>query len=186
MDRRGLRDAIARIESGKTGGIVVARLDRFARTMSGGMAAIERVVSLGGRVVSVAEHVDPATAAGRMLLGILLVIAQWQRETATESFEAAVRNAAARKLYAARPSYGYMKREEDGRIVRDPETAPTRLRIYQRARQRPPVASARKRADRRRHPHTHWRQALERGHAREPREQRGCPWRLHRAMGPAH
>ena len=128
MARRGLRAAIARIEAGKTGGIVVARLDRFARTMSGGMAAIERISSVGGRVVSVAEHVDPATAIGRMLLGILLVIAQWGRETAKEGFEVAVRNAADRGLFAVRPSYGYMK-GEDRRIVKDPTTAPIRLRI---------------------------------------------------------
>lgn len=128
MARKGLRDAMARVEARATGGIVVARLDRFARTITGGMAAIERIDALGGRVVSVAEHVDPATAAGRMLLGILLLIAQWGRETARESFEVAVRNAAGRGLYAGRPSYGYMKRD-DGRVVPDPETAAVRVRI---------------------------------------------------------
>ncbi|MDO8184682.1 recombinase family protein [Conexibacter sp. JD483] len=128
MERRGLRAAINRLEKGQTGGIVVACLDRFSRTAVGGMAAIEKIDRLGGRVVSVKEHVDPYSATGRLHLGLILVIAEWQRATAAESFELAIRNAAERGLFAKRTSYGLMK-DETGRLVHDPETVLVAQRI---------------------------------------------------------
>src|SRR5712692_8857931 len=36
MDRPQFKEALARIESGESGGIIVARIDRFARTLLGG------------------------------------------------------------------------------------------------------------------------------------------------------
>ncbi|MDW5595940.1 recombinase family protein [Conexibacter stalactiti] len=128
MDRAGLKVAISRVERGLTGGIVVACLDRFARTAVGGMSTIEKITRLGGRVVSVKENVDPDSATGRLHLGVILVIAEWQRATAAESFETAIRNAAERGLYAKRTSYGF-KKDEAGRLVRDPVTASIASRI---------------------------------------------------------
>lgn len=129
MARKGLIAALARVERRQTGGIVVARLDRFARNVAGGLAAIERVHALGGRVVAVHDAIDPATASGKMMLTILLAVAAWQRETAEENFEATIANATARGLFATKTPYGYMK-GKDARIVPHPEHSLVVKRIF--------------------------------------------------------
>ncbi len=42
-DRPLLKEAVARVESGESNGIVVAKLDRFGRSLTHGLAAIERI-----------------------------------------------------------------------------------------------------------------------------------------------
>ncbi|HST38923.1 MAG TPA: recombinase family protein [Conexibacter sp.] len=123
MRRPGLQLAIRRVKGGATGGIVVASLDRFARTVLGGIATVDRIHQVGGRVVSVRENVDPETPSGRMHLSIVLLFAEWQRSTAREAFEATIASAAAQGRFAVRDRYGY-RRTTTGRIVPDPETAP--------------------------------------------------------------
>src|SRR5207249_1586905 len=51
MQRPELDKAIARIRDGVSGGIIVAKLDRFARTLVGGLQTMEDINSLGGVVV---------------------------------------------------------------------------------------------------------------------------------------
>jgi hypothetical protein len=65
MDRPGLEKAIHRIEIGQTHGLVVARWDRFARTLAGALQTIERIDQAGGALASVAEGIDPTTSIGR-------------------------------------------------------------------------------------------------------------------------
>lgn len=130
MDRPGMRAALERVERGETGGLVVARLDRFARTLIGGLTTIEQLQERDARVVSVAEAVDPATPMGRAMLGLLLIMAQWQRDQADESFGVAQARAASAGRFPGRPPYGY-RRTEDGRTELDPDTAPVVRRIFE-------------------------------------------------------
>lgn len=129
MDRPGMNRALARVRAGKSSGLIVARLDRFSRTLSGGLATIEELRGLGARVVSVAESVDPETPMGRAMLGLLLVIAQWQRDMAEESFAASMVRAVAQKRYPTRTPYGY-RRDEAGQIIVDDATAAVVRRIF--------------------------------------------------------
>ena len=48
-----LKRAIARVESGESNGIVVAKFDRFARSVVDGLRSIARIESAGGTFVSV-------------------------------------------------------------------------------------------------------------------------------------
>src|SRR4051794_34364188 len=50
-DRPKLLEALSRVEAGQSGGIVVARLDRFGRSLLDGLTAIERIERAGGRFV---------------------------------------------------------------------------------------------------------------------------------------
>jgi DNA invertase Pin-like site-specific DNA recombinase len=47
--------ALERVERGESNGIVVARLDRFGRSLVHGLAAIERIRLAGGVFVSVQD-----------------------------------------------------------------------------------------------------------------------------------
>src|SRR5437588_6528057 len=51
MTRPELDKAIARIEDGTSAGFIVARLDRFARTLLGGLQTLEQISTLGGVVI---------------------------------------------------------------------------------------------------------------------------------------
>lgn len=129
MDRPGMNAALKRIEDGQTGGIVCARLDRFARTVVGGLTVIAELDKRGARVVSVAESIDPATPMGRAMLGLLLIMGEWQRDQANEHLAAAQQRAASAGRFPGRPSYGHA-RTPDGLTYVNADTAPVLHRIF--------------------------------------------------------
>src|SRR5881227_1597799 len=48
MDRPALNEALERIREGTSGGIIVARIDRFGRTVVGALNVIEEISVAGG------------------------------------------------------------------------------------------------------------------------------------------
>ena len=131
MDRPGLNALRQRIDAGKTQGIVVARIDRFARTLIGGLITIRELHEQGARVVSVHENIDPATPMGRAMLGLILLMAEWQRDQADEHLAASQARAAREGRYPGRPPYGYEKAPDGTTRVVPDEAEVVRL-IYTR------------------------------------------------------
>lgn len=129
MDRPGMNRALERVANGQSGGVIVARLDRFARTVVGGLTTIRELDEKGARVVSVAESLDPATPMGRAMLGLLLIMAEWQRDQANEHLAAAQTRAASAGRFPGRAGYGYAKTKE-GLTEVDSDAAPILLRIF--------------------------------------------------------
>lgn len=130
MERPGMRDALRRIQRGESDGIIVARLDRFARTVVGGLTTIHQLHDQGARVVSVAENIDPATPMGRAMLGLLLIMGEWQRDQAREHVAAAVHRATVEGRYPTKTPYGYT-RDEKGHVMPDPATAPIVRKVFE-------------------------------------------------------
>ena len=64
----------------QSGGLVVAQLDRFGRSLIDGLAAIERIQRAGGTFVSVDDGFDLATDTGRLVMRMMLSMAEWQRD----------------------------------------------------------------------------------------------------------
>lgn len=60
MERPAFRQALERAERGETRGIVVAKIDRFARSLPAALKAIQRLEDAGAEFVSV---VDPARSS---------------------------------------------------------------------------------------------------------------------------
>jgi len=117
-DRPMFQEALARCEAGETGGIVVARLDRFARSAVDALEAIKRLNEAGARLVSVEDNFDGSTPMGRFAIGILTLIAELELDRITESWAAAVQAAVARGVHiSATPPAGYRRDEESGRLV---------------------------------------------------------------------
>ncbi|HYN50325.1 MAG TPA: recombinase family protein [Thermoleophilaceae bacterium] len=77
-DRPLLERALQRIEAGTSHGLVVARLDRFGRSLIDGLAAIERIRRAGGTSVSVQDGFDLTTETGRLIMRIMLAMGEWQ------------------------------------------------------------------------------------------------------------
>jgi site-specific DNA recombinase len=117
LERPQFQQALARCEAGETGGIVVARLDRFARSAVDALESIKRLNEAGARLVSVEDNFDGSMPMGRFAIGILTLIAELELERIKESWDTAVREAIGRGVYiSARVPAGYRK-DESGRLV---------------------------------------------------------------------
>ncbi|MCW3069823.1 MAG: recombinase family protein, partial [Solirubrobacterales bacterium] len=68
MSRPIFDQVMARIEAGHTQGIVVAKADRFARSLVGALSALERIQDRGAHFASVAEGFDTTTPTGRLVM----------------------------------------------------------------------------------------------------------------------
>ena len=64
-DRPKLQAAIERIERGESDGIVVAKLDRFGRSLMDGLQLIDRIRDAGGTFASVQDRVRSRHRHGR-------------------------------------------------------------------------------------------------------------------------
>ena len=71
-----LEQAIARVESGEADGLIVWKADRFGRDLIDGLVQIRRIRDMGGVFVSVYYNLDTSTSTGRMVLRIMLSIAE--------------------------------------------------------------------------------------------------------------
>jgi DNA invertase Pin-like site-specific DNA recombinase len=123
LERPMFQQALARCEAGETGGIVVARLDRFARSAVDALTSIRRLNEAGARLVSVEDNFDGSTPMGRLAIGILILIAELELERIKGGWMTAVSDAVGRGVHiSAKPPTGY-KREKDGRLIRDEPAA---------------------------------------------------------------
>ena len=124
LARPMFQEAIGRCERGETGGIIVARLDRFARSAVDALESIKRLNQAGARFVSVEDNFDGSTAMGRFAIGILSLIAELELERIRENWSVAVSEAVSRGVHvSSRPPTGY-QRGKDGRLVVDAKAAP--------------------------------------------------------------
>jgi DNA invertase Pin-like site-specific DNA recombinase len=119
MDRPLLNEVMARIESGETEGVVVFNISRFGRTLVGSIELVHRINARGALFASVSDGFDITTVTGRMVLGILLSIAQAEREKIGESWLTAKTSAVDRGIHvSAQVPFGYRR----GRGAVNPRT----------------------------------------------------------------
>jgi site-specific DNA recombinase len=131
-DRPLLLRAIERIESGRSEGLVVAKLDRFGRSVRHGIAAIERIRAAKGTVVSVQDGLDLSTDTGKLVFHILLSMGEWELERIRDSWEIARARAIARGIHVGSTvPFGY-QRKASGQLGVDPETGPLVAELFRR------------------------------------------------------
>jgi DNA invertase Pin-like site-specific DNA recombinase len=73
--------------------VVVWRFDRFARSVSHLLRALETFKSLGIEFVSLSEQVDTSTPTGKMVFTVLGAVAELERSLIVERVRAGLRNA---------------------------------------------------------------------------------------------
>ena len=83
--------------------VVVWRFDRFARSVSHLLRALETFGSLGIQFVSLSEQVDTSTPAGKMVFTVLGAVAELERSLIVERVRAGLRNARAKGKHLGRP-----------------------------------------------------------------------------------
>jgi site-specific DNA recombinase len=98
-DRPLLEEAVRRVETGISDGVVVAKLDRFGRSLISGLAAIDRIAKAGGTFASVQDELDVNTDTGRLVLRILLSMAEWELDRLRGVWSVAQQRAIARGVH---------------------------------------------------------------------------------------
>jgi DNA invertase Pin-like site-specific DNA recombinase len=83
--------------------VVVWKFDRFARSVSHLLKALETFQALGIEFVSLTEGVDTSTPAGRMIFTVLGAVAELERSLIRERVKAGLRNAKAKGKHVGRP-----------------------------------------------------------------------------------
>ena len=83
--------------------VVVWKFDRFARSVSHLLRALETFKALGIEFVSLSEQVDTSTPTGKMVFTVLGAVAELERSLIAERVRAGLRNARAKGKRIGRP-----------------------------------------------------------------------------------
>src|SRR5580658_8460442 len=83
--------------------VAVWRFDRFARSVSHLLRALETFNALGISFVSLSEQMDTTTPAGKMVFTVLGAVAELERSLIAERVRAGLRNARAKGKRLGRP-----------------------------------------------------------------------------------
>jgi DNA invertase Pin-like site-specific DNA recombinase len=83
--------------------VVVWRFDRFARSVSHLLRALETFKALGVEFVSLSEQVDTSTPTGKMVFTVLGAVAELERSLIAERIKAGLRNARVKGKRLGRP-----------------------------------------------------------------------------------
>jgi DNA invertase Pin-like site-specific DNA recombinase len=122
LERPILDGIMARIEAGKSEGLIVARVNRLSRAGLGdAIKLVERIHDAGARV-AFAElgNIDPRTAQGEMVVNLWLLIARMQWREYQEKFNEDKRRAVVEKGWHVGPTpLGFEKRDRNkaGKLV---------------------------------------------------------------------
>ena len=126
------QQALEIVERGDADGIMVARLDRFARSIVDALHAIQRLDAVGGQLIVEDLGLDTTTHGGRLVRNVMLALAEFELERITDNWMTARSHAVARGVQiSATPIFGYT-RGPDGRLEVDALTAPVVQAIFAR------------------------------------------------------
>jgi DNA invertase Pin-like site-specific DNA recombinase len=104
--------------------VVVWKFDRFARSVSHLLRALETFNALGVAFVSLSEQMDTSTPTGKMVFTVLGAVAELERSLIAERVRAGLRNARAKGKRLGRPRLSVdasqmARLRAEGRTVRE-------------------------------------------------------------------
>ncbi len=109
LKRPGLQRALSMLQTGQAEGLVICKLDRLTRSIADWQKLIELHFSekAGKQLFSVGDSIDTRTAAGRLVLNVLMSVAQWEREKIGESTRENLQYKIAQGERCGRVRYGF-------------------------------------------------------------------------------
>ena len=116
--RPQLDGLIADAHRRKFDAVIVWKFDRFARSVSHLLRALETFKSLGIEFVSLSEQVDTSTPTGKMVFTVLGAVAELERSLIAERVKAGMRNARAKGKSIGRPPLTYLSLEARNAIAK--------------------------------------------------------------------
>src|SRR5579862_5270510 len=123
MDRPQFNKALERIRDGISGGIIVARMDRFSRSLRGAIETLENIEEAGGYLIECDGDWDTSTPMGRFGRDLVIRLGQLYREQIGDAWLTAKRSAVDRGIHiSSRVPPGYV-RGDNRRLIPHPEHA---------------------------------------------------------------
>ncbi len=102
-DRPVLREAVDRVVIGDADVLIVTKLDRLARSLSGFLRTVEAIERSGGDIVVITEQIDTTSPGGRLMAHVMMAFAQFERELISQRTRAALDERRAQGLRLGRP-----------------------------------------------------------------------------------
>jgi site-specific DNA recombinase len=131
LDRPGLQQALHDARAGRYDLLLVFKVDRLARSVSGLAKVLEELDTAGVAFRSASEPFDTTTAAGRMMVQMLGVFAEFEREMIVERTRMGLaRKAAKGEWTGGRPPFGYRYDPAGRLLVPDQGQAAVVARIF--------------------------------------------------------
>ena len=84
LNRPGMARLLSLVDAGAVDTIIIAKLDRLTRSVRDLAVLLEQFNRRGVSLVSVAESLATGSAAGRLVLNIMVSVSQWEREAIGE------------------------------------------------------------------------------------------------------
>ncbi|MGV3520497.1 recombinase family protein [Luteitalea sp.] len=114
LRREGLSSLLGRLKAGDV--VIVAKLDRLTRSVRDLADVLDLFTRRGVSLVSVGEHLDTGSAAGRLVLNVMASVSQWEREAIAERTSDALQARKRRGLVAGgHAPYGFTA-DAEGRL----------------------------------------------------------------------
>jgi site-specific DNA recombinase len=133
LNRPGLRQALAEAGLGRFDLLLVYRVDRLSRSVRGLAQILEDLEAAGFSFRSATEPFDTTTAAGRMMVRLLGVFAEFERESIVERTVAGLQKKASRGEWTGgQTPYGYTYDQERRLLVPVEDEVATVQQIFRR------------------------------------------------------
>ena len=107
LNRDGLQRVLGMLDAGECEAMVIVKLDRLTRSVKDLDWLLENYFADKFSLMSVSEQVDTRTASGRLVLNVLMSVAQWERETIGERTSAALQHKKSQGEYIGGVGFGY-------------------------------------------------------------------------------
>lgn len=117
ITRPGMKKLLDYADGGDT--VVVWRIDRLGRSLIDVLNTVNLLRERGVKVRSISDGIDPETSSGRMMLGMLATLAEYERELITERVNAGIAAARQSGTKFGRPAVNPAVVAEKLAIVRD-------------------------------------------------------------------
>lgn len=88
IERPGMKRLLDYAKSGDT--VVVWRIDRLGRSLIDVLNTVNLMRDKGVKIKSLSDGIDPETTSGRLMLGMLATLAEYERELITERVNAGI------------------------------------------------------------------------------------------------
>ena len=114
LDRPGIKRALAMLTSNQANAIVVVKLDRLTRSVKdlGYLCDSYFREGLPYSLLSVSDSIDTRSASGKLMLNVLMSVAQWEREAISERTQEAMNELKRRGVRMGGAPYGWQYAKE--------------------------------------------------------------------------
>ncbi len=109
LKRPGITKILDAVRRGEVERVIVLKLDRCTRSVRDLADVLDLFAKHEVSLVSVSEHLDTGSAAGRLVLNVMGTVSQWEREAIAERTAAALSHKRQhRNVYGSTP-FGYVR-----------------------------------------------------------------------------